>query len=133
MQVTHEARGAVIALRGELDFESVVQLEEAGATELARGRNAGPVVVDCAALSFCDSSGVGALLRLFQELAAQQRVLRLGAVPHSVVRLFTQTGLDQVFAVHKDVDEALTAGTQQRDGVAAHVDEPARPKGRQVI
>lgn len=54
-------------------------------------------------------------------------------MPHSVVRLFTQTGLDQVFAVHKDVDEALTAGTQQRDGVAAHVDEPARPKGRQVI
>ncbi|MEU0990666.1 STAS domain-containing protein [Streptomyces sp. NPDC005953] len=98
------------ALRGELDFDSMVQLDEAGEKELARGRGAGPVVADCAALSFCDSSGIGALLRLFQRLGAQERVLLLAGVPHSVARLFSMTGLDQVFAVHADVERALSAG-----------------------
>ncbi|MFE5393469.1 STAS domain-containing protein [Streptomyces sp. NPDC056568] len=113
MQVTQEPRGAVFVLRGELDFESVVQLHEAGEKELARGRGAGSVVADCSALAFCDSSGIGALLRLFQGLAAQGRVLRLAAVPDPVARLFSLTGLDQIFAVHADADQALAAGPAQ--------------------
>ncbi|MFC9057226.1 STAS domain-containing protein [Streptomyces sp. NPDC057074] len=111
-------RGVVFALRGELDFDSVVQLHEATERELSRMEGP-PVVVDCARLAFCDSSGIGGLLRLSQRLSAQDRVLRLAAVPASVARLLALTGLDRLFTVHADVHEALGAGTDRHDTVAA--------------
>ncbi|MFE5112547.1 STAS domain-containing protein [Streptomyces sp. NPDC056663] len=131
VQVRQEARGVVFALRGELDFDSVVQLQEAGEAELARGRGAGSVVADCARLTFCDSSGISALLRLFQQLAAQERVLRLAALPDSVARLFSITGLNQLFSVYADADKALGEGTSSRDIVSADADGPAQSKERQ--
>lgn len=133
VQVTHEARGAVFALRGELDFESMVQLDEAGERELARGRGAGAVVADCSRLTFCDSSGIGSLLRLFQQLSAQGRVLRLAAVPDAVARIFALTGLDQIFAVHADADQALATGTDGYGRVAADLDNGLQSRERQSI
>ncbi|MFI7235537.1 STAS domain-containing protein [Streptomyces cyaneofuscatus] len=130
VQVTQETRGVVFALRGELDFDSMVQLHEAGDQELARGQGAGPVVADCSALSFCDSSGIGALLRLLQQLTAQERVLRLAAVPDTVARLFSLTGLDQVFTVYADANQALGGKTDERDVVTAGTDGPAQLIGR---
>ncbi|MYS15028.1 anti-sigma factor antagonist [Streptomyces sp. SID4982] len=109
----------LFVLCGELDFDSVVQLHEAADAELSGSEGALPVVVDCAALTFCDSSGISALLRLYQRLAAQQRALRLAAVPASVSRLFTLTGLDQLFSVHMDAAEALAAGSDTYGVVAA--------------
>ncbi|MFF3641113.1 STAS domain-containing protein [Streptomyces sp. NPDC002564] len=136
MQVRQEARGAVFALCGELDFDSTVQVDEAGAAELTRGRGAGPVVVDCADLTFCDSSGISSLLRLFQGLEAQERTLRLAAVPDSVGRVFSLTGLDQVFSLHTDVAEALEAEALDadrggRDMVTADNDGKTHPMDRQ--
>ncbi|MFF3019404.1 STAS domain-containing protein [Streptomyces sp. NPDC057939] len=130
VQVTRQARGAVFALRGELDFDSVVQLHEAGDDEVARGAGEGPVVVDCAGLAFCDSSGIGALLRLFHQLAAQDRALRLAAVPTSVARLFSITGLDRVFSVYTDAEQALAAGTGGHDRMAADTNGTAQPMER---
>ncbi|MCZ4126089.1 STAS domain-containing protein [Streptomyces sp. H39-S7] len=126
VQVTQEAQGTVFTLRGDLDFESTVQLQEAGGRELANGQGAGAVVADCTDLAFCDSSGINALLRLFQQLAAQDRSLRLACVPVPVARVFTLTGLDQVFCLHADVAEALAADPS-RPGIAVDgTEDPAR-------
>lgn len=65
------------------------------------------------ALNFCDSSGISGLIRIYQRLSAHGGVLRLGAVPGSVARVFELTGLDQVIAVFATAQEALAAG----DGV----------------
>ncbi|MFD4025757.1 STAS domain-containing protein [Streptomyces sp. NPDC058576] len=108
--VVEVERGVVFALRGELDFDSVVQLEEAGESALTRGLGAGPVVADCAGLAFCDSSGTNALLRLRQRLADQDRGLRLSGLPAPVARLFAVTGLDQIFDVYPDRHQALGGG-----------------------
>ncbi|TXS11486.1 anti-sigma factor antagonist [Streptomyces sp. adm13(2018)] len=132
VQVTHRVRCAVFALRGELDFDSMVQLQEAGDKELARGRGAGAVVADCSRLTFCDSSGIGVLVRLWQDLATQERALRLAAVPSTVVRLFSLTGLDQVFAVYADVEQALAVDTDHGAIVDADLNGPAQPKERQT-
>ncbi|MEU9234045.1 STAS domain-containing protein [Streptomyces subrutilus] len=131
VQVTYRAEGTVFALRGELDHDSVVQVHEAGERELVQGGNAGPVVIDCAALSFCDSSGIAAMVRLYQQLALRQRSLRLAAVPVAVARLFSVTGLDQVFAVCADVEQALGMDADRRDIVSAGSEGPAQAKGRQ--
>ncbi|MFB6633614.1 STAS domain-containing protein [Streptomyces sp. NPDC056362] len=132
VQVVQEERGVVLVLRGELDFDSMVQLDEAGQEMLAQGRGGGPVVADCAAMAFCDSSGIGALLRLMQPLAEQGRVLRLAGVPAPVARLFAITGLDRIFEVYPDRDRALAAGTDRRDIVAVGSDESAEPRERQT-
>ncbi|MFI8962751.1 STAS domain-containing protein [Streptomyces sp. NPDC053493] len=110
VEVRQEARGTVMALRGELDFDSAVQLDEAGHGVLEPGRRKEPVVVDMAGLTFCDSSGISALLRLYQQLSTQERRLLLAAVPRTVLRLFTLTGLDQIFPVHPDAHAALAGG-----------------------
>ncbi|MFJ3770017.1 STAS domain-containing protein [Streptomyces sp. NPDC090082] len=131
VQVVREERGVVLVLRGELDFESMVQLDEAGQEALALGRGAGPVVADCAAMAFCDSSGIGALLRLMQPLAEQGRVLRLAGVPAAVARLFAITGLDRIFEVHPDREQAFAAGRDRRDMVAVGSEESAQLRERQ--
>ncbi|WP_179199864.1 STAS domain-containing protein [Streptomyces sp. NRRL B-24572] len=57
VDVSQEERGTVLVLRGELDFDSAVQLDEAGLRGPGAGAAPGSVVVDLAALTFCDSSG----------------------------------------------------------------------------
>ncbi|MET7746688.1 STAS domain-containing protein [Streptomyces sp. NPDC005385] len=131
VEVTQKERGMVFTLRGELDFDSMVQLEKAGEQVLEPGRDTGAVVADCSALAFCDSSGIGALLRLRQRLAAQDRVLRLSGVPTQVARLFAVTGLDQIFDVYTDAERALAAGTARRDIVTDDPDSPASSRERQ--
>ncbi|WP_420031427.1 STAS domain-containing protein [Streptomyces sp. cg28] len=110
VRVTRRPQGGGLALRGELDYDSAVQVHEAAQQELALGRSGGPVVIDRDALSFCDSTGISALLRLRQQLGEQDRELRLAAVPRSVVRLFAVTGLDPVFAAYADTGHALSVG-----------------------
>ncbi|MCK8678316.1 STAS domain-containing protein [Streptomyces lichenis] len=125
MDVRHGARHVVFVLRGKLDFDSTVQLREAGERESARGAGAvGPVVADCAALEFCDSSGISALVRLHQRLAEAGRALRLASVPGSVARLFSLTGLDQVFSVYADVPAALAGGAGPRGPARSSEGQP---------
>ncbi|MFE9405001.1 STAS domain-containing protein [Streptomyces sp. NPDC006530] len=125
VQVSGVEQGMVFALRGELDFDSMVQLHEAGERELLKGRGAGPVVIDCSGLLFCDSSGVSALLWLHRQLSAQGRALRLAAMPARVSRLFALTGLDVVLSVYADVAGAL--GSNSRVIAAGGSDGPAQP------
>ncbi|MFF8835095.1 STAS domain-containing protein [Streptomyces sp. NPDC015130] len=125
VDVGQEERGTVLVLRGELDFDSAVQLDEAARTCPGAGDGAGLVVADLAALTFCDSSGISALLRLYRHLAAQGRTLGLAAVPSTVRRRFALTGLDQIFLVHADVHEALAAGPAGPD-TAPEAGAPAR-------
>ncbi|MFD6248808.1 STAS domain-containing protein [Streptomyces roseolus] len=124
--VRQEGRGTVLVLRGELDFDSAVQVDEAGrrGVEAAAGA-AGPVVVDLAALTFCDSSGISALLRLHRHASARGRPLELAAVPPAVQRLFALTGLGQIFTVRTDAHEALAAGPVRPD-TAPGAGTPAR-------
>ncbi|MEU6479141.1 STAS domain-containing protein [Streptomyces sp. NPDC047017] len=108
----------VLGLRGELDFDSAVQLHEAADAVLVQRPVTKLVVVDCASLEFCDSSGIGALVRVHQRLSGADGLLRLAAVPASVARVFTLTGLHQVIAMHATTQEALAAGWGGHDSLA---------------
>ncbi|MER5766288.1 STAS domain-containing protein [Streptomyces sp. NPDC001985] len=117
VQVRPAAEAAVLRLRGELDVESVVQLDEAAETALSARPAPSLVVVDCASLSFCDSSGISGLVRLYQRLSAQRGQLRVAAAPAPVAKVFSLTGLDRVIPLHTSTAEALTARSG-RDRVA---------------
>jgi anti-sigma B factor antagonist len=68
----------------------------------------GTFVVDMTGTRFCDSAGLGVLLRAHKRAVAQGGELRL-VIPASasVLRMFAMSGLDQVIPNFADLDEAL--------------------------
>ncbi|CAD5930411.1 STAS domain-containing protein [Streptomyces sp. KY70] len=126
VDVRRDTRGVVFTLRGDLDFHSVVQLYEAGEEELGTGRETGSVVVDCAHLTYCDSTGISALLKLYHQMSAQDGVLCLASVTDNLNRLFELTGLNQIFCLHTDAEGALNAHRHVPGAVASGADSAAR-------
>ncbi|MEU2054165.1 STAS domain-containing protein [Streptomyces bungoensis] len=114
VRVGQAGQASVFVLCGELDYESAVQLQEAADRMLTGEGGPNVVVIDCAGLDFCDSSGINCLVRMYQSLSAHGGVLRMAAMPAPVTRIFTLTGLDQAIAVHATVHEALAAGSGVR-------------------
>ncbi|WP_327676979.1 STAS domain-containing protein [Streptomyces sp. NBC_00467] len=115
VDVRPAAQAYVLVRRGELDLHSAVQLQDAADTALTGPHPPALVVIDCAALNFCDFSGICGLIRVLPRLSAYGGVLRLGAVPGSIARVFELTGLDQVIAVFATAQEALAAGDGARE------------------
>ncbi|RSS72836.1 STAS domain-containing protein [Streptomyces sp. WAC06614] len=97
----------VLALAGELDHDTAAPLREALAAAL-RGADPGDrLLVDCADLRFCDSTGLNVLLRA--RLAAEQSGgrLELSGLRQPVARMFRITGADGVFRVYPSMGDAF--------------------------
>ena len=97
---------AVVALVGELDHDSAPLLSEpllaaVDSPEVAL------VVVDCALLSFCDSTGLNILLQARARAKETGTDLRLASLPGVASRMFEITGADTVFDLYPDLDRAL--------------------------
>jgi len=86
----------VVAVDGDLDLAAVDEF-----LETARSASAGcsALEVDLDRLSFVDSSGLGALLRLRQETTERDVGLRLVNMPAAADRLFRITGLLDLFDI----------------------------------
>ena len=82
---------ARVTLRGDLDYETVVQQREPleALTELRRN-----VVLDLSAVPFIDSGGLAALVAITREHEGPVKVEGLSPTHR---RLFEMTGLDKVF------------------------------------
>ncbi|MEV3860122.1 STAS domain-containing protein [Streptomyces sp. NPDC050095] len=100
--------GPVVALTGDLDYESAPLLLDAlPRIDVTAG---GTVTLDLAAVRFFDSGGINALLRArtaLQERGAGLTVRRLSPV---VERIFRITGLDTVLVPETDSDTDAVAG-----------------------
>ena len=97
---------AVVSLSGELDLDSVPLLNEH--LDAALGSSgARLVVVDCAGLAFCDSTGLNALLAARLRAERDGPLFRLAALPRSTERMFDITGASNVFERYPDLDQAL--------------------------
>ena len=82
---------AGIAARGELDMDTAETLEQAVATLLTRQPQV--LAIDFSGVSFCDSSGIGALIRAHKVAATQGCRLELHRVDPDVRRVFDLVGL----------------------------------------
>ncbi|GAA1085669.1 MULTISPECIES: STAS domain-containing protein [Kitasatospora] len=85
-------RRTVVALRGELDLHSAGRLEPRLLPLLERG--GGELVLDLAAVTFCDSSGVDLFLRLNGRCAADASVVLQG-IPRQPSRVIRLLGADR--------------------------------------
>ncbi|WP_051709649.1 STAS domain-containing protein [Streptomyces sp. NRRL S-350] len=97
----------VCRLEGEADQEQRQKLENALTEAVKAGQPR--LVVDLAGLSFCDSSGLNALLQARQDAGAAGIRLVLAAPAPLVRRLLEITGTDQVFTVRDSVHAALAS------------------------
>lgn len=98
------ATGPVWEITGALDYTTAPHLRERlTALALRPGQR---LVLDLAAMEFCDSSGITALLAARSHALAAQGDIALAAVPAPTLRVLGIVGLDQVFTLHPDSDTA---------------------------
>lgn len=90
------AAGPEIVLSGEIDLQVAAELRESGdaAIAAAGGR---PVRIDMSAVTFLDSTGIGALVAISNAAHDKDVPLRLRSVPEKITKLLSITGLDDVF------------------------------------
>jgi anti-sigma B factor antagonist len=101
------ATDTVLELVGELDYHTTPQL-----LEVLQALDLDPdcqLVIDLAALDFCDSTGITTLMVARNRALAADGHIALAALPDHVVRIFSLIGLDRVFTVHPTVADAIAA------------------------
>lgn len=108
--VAHTAYGALVAIAGEVDVATVPRVS--AALEAEPAASAGAIVVDLAGVTFIDSTGLGALVKLEHALAARAGRLAI-ACPEGPARLlFDVTGLAEqlsVCATRAEAEASITA------------------------
>jgi len=98
----------VVTLPAEIDVTNSDAVYQELIAACAPG--ARTVVADLTATSFCDSSGVHAVVRAHEQAAARDIALRVAVSPEGSVRRVLQlTGAVQVMPVYSTVAEALSA------------------------
>jgi anti-sigma B factor antagonist len=99
-------QAAVIRLPAEIDITNADQVRE----DLLSVLNQGAVllIADMSEVTFCDSAGVGALVRTFRRAEASQSELRLVISTRAVHRVLTLTGVDRLLNIYPDVAAAMS-------------------------
>jgi anti-anti-sigma factor len=97
----------VVSLTGELDLACADELEDRirGLVDAGHTR----LIVDLADLTFCDSTGIGTLIRANNACLALGGYLRLAAPTHNVARVLAVVGLLDAFPAYQSVDAARRA------------------------
>jgi anti-anti-sigma factor len=99
--------GTVVTVAGELDVATAPRLRAGiGAVTLGRGQL---LVVDLAEVTFCDSSGISALIAARNAAEAAEAGVALAAVPPRILRTFTLIGLAGFFPTYPSAEDALAA------------------------
>jgi anti-anti-sigma factor len=103
-RVTQRSGCALVAVDGELDLSTVEQLEEALGSAIDDGT--GPVVLDLAALRFCDSAGLAVLVRTHNQLSGLGRRLVIASASGPVLRVLELSGLNRMITTATNPDDA---------------------------
>jgi anti-sigma B factor antagonist len=94
-EVMHEESRVVVAMQGELDLAAAPALQGELLALVARPVPA--LTLDLGAVTFLDSSGLGALYRTRQAAEEQGIPLRLVEVPDHVLRVLDVTAMAPLF------------------------------------
>ncbi|WP_375477430.1 STAS domain-containing protein [uncultured Jatrophihabitans sp.] len=109
VSVSRRANGdvPVVSVSGEVDVYSAPALKDSLTGLLKSGVSS--VVVDLTEVAFLDSTGLGALVEARAATTEAGGSLALVCSQERILKLFTITGLDGVFAIHATVDDAVAS------------------------
>jgi anti-sigma B factor antagonist len=101
------ATGSTLAIRGDLDAAAAPDvLKEIEGVTLDRGQL---LVVDLFGLTFCDSSGITALIAAHNVAEAAHADIALVAVPAQLTRTLGLIGLTGFFTAYATAEQAIAA------------------------
>ena len=103
-EVKEAGASVVVAFEGDIDLQTSPAAREALLEAVGMGK---PVVVDLAAVSYIDSSGVASLVEALQTAKKGRQDLTLAAVSEGAMRVLKLARLDAVFTIHDRVDDAV--------------------------
>lgn len=103
-----ETRGplAVAAVGGEMDLRTAPGLHQQATALIGDHPH---LILDLSGVTFCDSSGLNALLRLRRHAGENGGSLALAAPTDQIMRMLRLTGADAVLPLYADVTEARAA------------------------
>jgi anti-sigma B factor antagonist len=102
---TRESDGTlVVDVAGEIDVYTSPKLRERLVGLVNDGANS--IVVNLEDVEFIDSTGLGVLVGVLKRIRARGGSLSLVCQREGLLRVFTITGLEKVFAIFATVDDA---------------------------
>lgn len=94
--------GPVLEIVGDLDYDSAQQLRaRLTVLDVQPGQ---VLVLDLGGMTFCDSSGIAALIAARNHALAARAEITLAAVPERTLRVLHIVGLDQIFSLQPASD-----------------------------
>jgi anti-sigma B factor antagonist len=102
-------RTQIVTVEGDLDLATADSLYQRG--RAAIGRHARLLLLDLTGVSFCDSSGLSAFVRIANEADAAGCRYGLVAPAPIVVKVLRLTGLDQRLPIFPTLEEARSRFT----------------------
>ncbi|SES29385.1 anti-sigma B factor antagonist [Tranquillimonas rosea] len=107
VEVAEHGAVLIVSVTGpRLDAAAAVGFKDS-VRAVVRETRAVRVVLDLERVQFLDSSGLGAVIGLKQELAPERR-LELAALGPAVRKVFRLTCMERIFAIHADAAAALS-------------------------
>lgn len=100
----------LVTLRGEIDAFTAPSLRD-DLHKLVDERGAETVVIDLSAVTFLDSSALGALVGVLRRLRERDGRLLIVPPDNAAARIFELTGLDAVLDLRETRDEAISAAS----------------------
>jgi anti-sigma B factor antagonist len=98
LSVTRNPAGdAVLTVAGEVDVEHVERLVETALATIAGGSHT--LLIDLSQVTFIDSIGLGALIRIRNAAGDAPDALTLANPSPRVIRLLELTGLSEIFTI----------------------------------
>lgn len=102
-----DSRDTVLTVSGEIDRDSTHVLGTAAEEALRSGITR--LVLDLREVTFCDSSGLKTFVQLHRLAADLGASLRLAGARPPVTTVIEVVNLDRMLALHRTVEEALSA------------------------
>ncbi|XVQ11236.1 STAS domain-containing protein [Spirillospora sp. CA-255316] len=106
VNLLRQDRCAVVRVRGEIDVVSREPFEASMSEALEAG---GPMVVDMRQVTFCDSTGLNAIVTANKRAIERGTAIALVALPPRVRRVFRITAVDEFIPIYDTLREAISA------------------------
>jgi anti-sigma B factor antagonist len=100
----HSDDFCVLTLKGEVDVYTAPRLKERMVELVDSG--CAKIIVDLDEVGFIDSSGLGVLVGGLRRVKEHDGAIRLVCSRDNIMKIFRITGLDKVFPMFSDIQEA---------------------------
>ena len=109
----------IVEPRGEIDLHSALQLKDRLLSLFGTGHT--NIILDLNKLDFMDSNGLGVCIEAYKRARREGGSLKLACGRKNLCKMFSITGLNQVFSIYDTVEDCL------KETSAYASEEPAQP------